>query len=85
MEMPSVLTSLIGLDPFLVRKSKLTLQKWIYMIHHWSIGTPVTIACTEAVVAIKTAINLFRWVREVCFTKLKAVLTWWSLYSGGSR
>jgi len=56
----------------LFSKSKLPLQKWINMIHLWSIGMPVTTACTEAAVARKTAINVFQWLREVCCTKLIA-------------
>jgi len=39
------------------------------MIHLWSIGMPVTTACTEAAVA---ATDLFQWLREVCSTKLIA-------------
>ena len=42
------------------------------MIHLWSIGMPVSTACTEAVVASKTGIDLFQWLREVCSTKLIA-------------
>ena len=33
---------------------------------------PVTIACKEAEVASKTAINVYQWLREVCSTKLLA-------------
>ena len=53
-------------------KSKLSLQKWIHVVHLWSISMPVTTACKEAGVASKTAIDGYQWLREVCSTKLLA-------------
>ena len=50
-------------------KLKLSIQKWIHLIHLWSISMPVTIACKEADVASKTAIDGYQWLREVCSTR----------------
>ena len=53
-------------------KSKLSLQKWIHLMHLWSISMPVTTACKEAEVGIKTSTDVYQWLREVCSTKLLA-------------
>ena len=53
-------------------RSKLTLQKWIHLIHLWCIDMPVTTACKEADITSKTAIDGYQWLREVCSTKLIA-------------
>ena len=41
-------------------------------MHLWSISMPVTTACKEAEVASKTATDVYKWLREVCSTKLLA-------------
>ena len=51
-------------------KLKLSIQKWTHLIHLWSISMPVTIACKEADVASKIAIDRYQWLREVCSTRL---------------
>ena len=51
-------------------KSKLSLQKWLILIFWWSQDYPVTDAKTTAEVDIGTAVDVYRWLREVCSTKL---------------
>ena len=42
---------------------KLSLQKWIHLMHLWSISMPVITACKEAEVASKTAIDVYQWLK----------------------
>jgi transposase-like protein len=51
-------------------KSKLTLQKWLILIFWWSHEFPVTDAKNAAEVDVGTAVDVYRWLREVCSTKL---------------
>lgn len=51
-------------------KSKLTLQKWLLLIFWWSQQYPVTDAGRVADVDEGTAIDVYRWLREVCTTRL---------------
>lgn len=51
-------------------KSKVTLQKWLLLLHYWVRQYPVTDAAEEAEVHHETAINIYQWLREVCSTKL---------------
>ena len=51
-------------------KSKLTLQKWLMIIHLWAWEFPVTSTDQLAEVEKKTAIDVYQWLREVCSAKL---------------
>ena len=51
-------------------KSKLTLQKWLILIFWWLHEFPVTDAKTAAEIYVGTAVDVYRWLREVCSTKL---------------
>ena len=51
-------------------KSRLTLQKWLILIYWWSRQYPVTDAKDEAKVDLGTAIDVYRWLREVCSQRL---------------
>lgn len=50
--------------------SKLTLKKWLLMIHYWAIEAPVTDAVTQSNIDIRTAVDIYQWLREICSTKL---------------
>lgn len=54
-------------------KSKLTLQKWLLLILYWSKETPVTDAACDVKVELRTAIDVYQWLREICSTKLLQV------------
>ena len=51
-------------------KSKLPLQKWLILIFWWAQEYPVTDAKAAAEVDVGTAVDVYRWLREVCSTKL---------------
>ena len=51
-------------------KSRLTLQKWLILMHFWAREYPVGDAAEEAQVQQKTAIDIYQWLREVCSTRL---------------
>ena len=51
-------------------KSRLTLQKWMILLHYWVRQYPVTDAAEEAEVTKHTAIDVYQWLREVCSAKL---------------
>ena len=51
-------------------KSKLPLQKWLILIFWWAQEYPVTDAEKAAKVDVGTAVDVYRWLREVCSTKL---------------
>ena len=51
-------------------KSNLTLQKWFVLMIWWAREYPVSDAAKEADVDRGTAIDVYRWLREVCSTKL---------------
>ena len=51
-------------------KSKLSLQKWLILIFWWSQQYPVKDAQRVAEVDKGTAIDVYRWLREICTTKL---------------
>ena len=53
-------------------KSKLTLKKWLLALYWWVREYPVTDMMQEADVDKGTAIDIYRWLREVCSTKLVA-------------
>ena len=50
-------------------KSKLTLQKWLILLYWWVRQYPVTDAA-EAKIDPGTAVDAYRWLCEVCSTKL---------------
>jgi hypothetical protein len=54
-------------------KSKLTLQKWLLLIHFWSRQLPVTDAVLQLEIHKETAINVYQWLREICSTKLISI------------
>ena len=52
-------------------KSKLSLQKWLLLIHLWSTDCPVTSAMEQTATDSRTAVDIYQWLREVCSTKLQ--------------
>ena len=50
--------------------SKLTLQKWLILMHWWAKEYPVTEAAVEAKVSEPTAIQVYQWLREACSHRL---------------
>ena len=50
-------------------KSKLSLKKWLVLLYWWVREYSVTQAAEEAEVSHDTAINVYKWLREVCSTK----------------
>ena len=53
-------------------KSKLSLQTWLQLIHHWSMDMPVTQAAKQAKVSEKRTIDIYQYLRDACSTKLLA-------------
>ena len=51
-------------------KSRLTLQQWLLMIVMWARECPVSDAILDAKVDMRTGIDIYQWLREVCSTKL---------------
>ncbi len=51
-------------------KSRLELQQWAILIYWWARQYPVTDASQEAGVDKGTAVDVYRWLREVCSTIL---------------
>ena len=51
-------------------KSRLTLQQWLLLIYWWAHQYPVTDAAKETNVDKGTACDVYRWLREVCSTRL---------------
>ena len=47
-------------------KSKLSLQKWVILIYWWAREYPVSSAKEEAGCDMKTAIDVYQWLGEVC-------------------
>ena len=54
-------------------KSKLPLQTWLQLIHHWSMDMPVTQATKQAKISEKRCIDIiYQFMRDVCTAKLLA-------------
>ena len=53
-------------------KSKLSLNRLLFIIHFWSRQLPVTDAELQLEISRSTAIDIYQWFREVCSTKLLA-------------
>ena len=51
-------------------KSRLTLQKWLLIIHLWAREYPVLDTAEEAEISDRVAIDIYQWLREVCTTAL---------------
>ena len=51
-------------------KSRLSLQQWLLLIYWWARQYPVTDAAKETNVDKGTACDVYRWLREVCSTRL---------------
>jgi transposase-like protein len=51
-------------------KSKLTLQKWLLLMHWWAKQYPVKDAAEEIGVSEATAIQVYSWMRDVCSYRL---------------
>ena len=51
-------------------KSRLSLQKWLLLLHFWVKAYPVTDAATDIEIDKRTACDVYRWLREVCSTTL---------------
>ena len=56
-------------------KSKLSLQTWLQLIHHWSMDMPVTQAAKQAKVSEKRTIDIYQYLRDMCSSKLLATPT----------
>ena len=50
-------------------KSRLPLQTWLKLIHHWSMDMPVTQATKQAKISEKRCIDIHQFMRDVCSTK----------------
>ena len=57
-------------------RSKLTLQKWLLLMHWWAKEYPVTNAAEEVEVSNKTAIQVYAWLRDVCNAWLRDVCSY---------
>ena len=51
-------------------KSRLSLQKWTILLLYWARQFPVKDAGQDAEVHKNTACDVYRWLREICSTKL---------------
>lgn len=51
-------------------KSKITLQKWLLLMHWWAKQYPVKDAAGEIGVSEATAIQVYSWMRDVCSRRL---------------
>jgi hypothetical protein len=51
-------------------KSRLPLHKWLLVLHCWSKEFPVKDAADDAEIHKNTECDIYRWLREVCSTKL---------------
>ena len=60
-------------------RSKLTLQKCLLIVREWAKESPVTDATDEAEIDIRSAADIYQWLREICTTKLLAGPnnSWW--------
>lgn len=54
-------------------KSKITLQKWLLLIHWWAREYPVSAAAEEINVSQATAIQVYSWMRDVCSHRLCSI------------
>ena len=54
----------------LLQVKGIPLQKWLILIFWWAQEYPVTDAEKAAEVDVGTAVDVYRWLREVCSTKL---------------
>ena len=57
-------------DDSFFNKSCLTLQQWLLLMYWWARQYPVSDAANEAQVDRGTAVDVYRWLREVCSTRL---------------
>ena len=55
------------------KDSRLSLKKWLIIMHWWARQYPVTEAAEEAQVNSGTAVDAYQWLREVCTTRLLGV------------
>ena len=51
-------------------KSRLTLQKWLLLIHFWVKHYPVTDVAVDVEIDKNVGCAVYKWLREVCSTKL---------------
>ena len=51
-------------------KSKLSLQKWLFLLILWAKETPVMDVIDDAEIDTRTGVDVYQWLREVCTTKL---------------
>ena len=57
-------------DSSFFSKSRMPLKKWLVLIYWWSRNYPVTDAASEAEVSEASACAVYKWLREVCTTRL---------------
>lgn len=57
------------LDHFF-EKSRITLDKWLYVTYLWSQGTKVNSVERQVQIGEKTVIQMFQYLRDVCSSKL---------------
>jgi hypothetical protein len=53
-----------------VSRSRITLDKWLYVTYLWSQGTKVNSVERQVQIGEKTVIQMFQYLRDVCSTKL---------------
>ena len=51
-------------------RSRITLDKWLYVTYIWSQGTKVNSVERQVQIGEKTVIQMFQYLRDVCPTKL---------------
>jgi hypothetical protein len=51
-------------------KSRMTLQKWVLLMHCWVRNYHLRDAAEESQIDAGTAVDIFQWFRDVCTTKL---------------
>ena len=62
-------TKSVRADSFFA-KSRKTLQQWLLMILNWALETPVTVALEQAKIDVRSACDVYQWLRELCTTTL---------------
>jgi hypothetical protein len=55
-------------------RSRITFDKWLYVIYLWSQGTKVNSVERQEQIGERTVIQMFQYLRDVCSTKLLSTL-----------
>ena len=51
-------------------KSRLPLEKWMFLLFYWAREYPVTMAAYDTEITEKSAVDIYQFLRDVCSTKL---------------